>query len=103
MLLSDAVGAVRAVRLLLLSHVGLLLSGDVRWCCRGGCQALTHISHTYDTIKRALTIKGALTPMTPAATQLPQAQAAAAAHRRRRPPPPRRRRHMTVGPQKASW
>ena len=37
----------------------------------GCCQALTHISHTYDTIKRALTIKGALTPMTPAATQLP--------------------------------
>ena len=35
------------------------------------CQALTHISHTYDTIKRALTIKGVLTPMTPAATQLP--------------------------------
>ena len=37
----------------------------------GCCQALTHISHTYDTIKRALTIKGVLTPMTPAATQLP--------------------------------
>ena len=37
----------------------------------GCCQALTHISHTYDTIKRALTTKGALTPMTPAATQLP--------------------------------
>ena len=37
----------------------------------GCCQALTHTSHTYDTIKRALTIKGALTPMTPAATQLP--------------------------------
>ena len=36
----------------------------------GCCQALTHISHTYDTIKRALTIKGVLTPMTPAATQL---------------------------------
>ena len=71
MLLSDAVGAVRAVRLLLLLDVGLLLSGAVRWCCRGGCQALTHISHTYDTIKRALTIKGVLTPMTPAATQLP--------------------------------
>jgi len=34
-LLSDAVGAVRAVRLLLLSDVGLLLSGAVRWCCRG--------------------------------------------------------------------
>ena len=44
-------------------------------CCQvvlsGCCQALTHTSHTYDTIKRALTIKGALTPMTPAATQLP--------------------------------
>ena len=44
-------------------------------CCQvvlsGCCQALTHISHTYDTIKRALTIKGVLTPMTPAATQLP--------------------------------
>jgi len=37
----------------------------------GCCQALTHISHTYDTIKRALTVNGALTPMTPAATQLP--------------------------------
>ena len=33
-LLSDAIGAVRAVRLLLLSDVGLLLSGAVRWCCR---------------------------------------------------------------------
>ena len=55
MLLSDAVGAVRAVRLLLLSDVGLLLSGAVR-CCQvvlsGCCQALTHTSHTYDTIKR---------------------------------------------------
>ena len=54
MLLSDAVGAVRAVRLLLLSDVGLLLSGAVRWCCRGAVssQALTHTSHTYDIIKR---------------------------------------------------
>ena len=47
----------------------------LRRCCQvvlsGCCQALTHTSHTYDTIKRALTIKGALTPMTPAATQLP--------------------------------
>ena len=54
MLLSDAVGAVGAVRLLLLSDVGLLLSGDR--CCQvvlsGCCQALTHTSHTYDTIKR---------------------------------------------------
>ena len=33
-------------------------------CCKVVCD-------TYDTIKRALTIKGALTPMTPAATQLP--------------------------------
>ena len=49
---SDAVGAVGAVRLLLLSDVGC--------CCQvlsGGavgrrCQALTHTSHTYDTIKR---------------------------------------------------
>merc|ERR1712029_344293 len=50
--LSDAVGAVGAVRLLLLSDIGC--------CCQvlsGGavgrrCQALTHTSHTYDTIKR---------------------------------------------------
>ena len=48
-MLSDAVGAVRAVRLLLLSDVGLLLSGAVRWCCRG---AVRLSSHTYDTIKR---------------------------------------------------
>ena len=52
MLLSDAVGAVRAVRLLLLSDVGPVLSGAVRWCCPGRCQALTHTSHTDDTIKR---------------------------------------------------
>ena len=52
MLLSDAVGAVKAVRLLLLSDVGPVLSGAVRWCCPGRCQALTHTSHTYDTIKR---------------------------------------------------
>ena len=73
MLLSDAVGAVRAVESCCAAAVR-------RWavavrCCQvvlSGCgQALTHTSHTYDTIKRALTIKGALTPMTPAATQLP--------------------------------
>ena len=52
MLLSDAVGAVRAVRLLLLSDVGLLLSGAVQVVLSGCCQALTHTSHTYDTIKR---------------------------------------------------
>ena len=52
MLLSDAVGAVRDVRLLLLSGVGPVLSGAVRWCCPGRCQALTHTSHTYDMIKR---------------------------------------------------
>mmetsp|Transcript_5958 Transcript_5958/g.17884 ORF Transcript_5958/g.17884 Transcript_5958/m.17884 type:complete len:235 (-) Transcript_5958:152-856(-) len=69
-LLSDAVGAVGAVRLLLLlSDVGLLLSGAVR-CCQvvlsGCCQALTHTSHTYDTIKRKETSRTLL-----AATQLP--------------------------------
>ena len=38
----------------------------------GCCQALTHTSHTYDTIKRSRAVAGALTPMTPAAaTQLP--------------------------------
>ena len=50
-LLSDAVGAVRAVKLLLLSDVGLLLSG-AECQVAGCCQALTHVSHTYDTIKR---------------------------------------------------
>ena len=54
MLLSDAVRAVRAVGLLLLSDVGPVLSGHRR--CQvvllGRCQALTLTSHTYDTIKR---------------------------------------------------
>ena len=44
-----------------------MLSGAVRWCCRSGCcQALTHTSHTYDTIKRKETSRTLL-----AATQLP--------------------------------
>ena len=94
MLLSDAVGAVRAVRLLLLSDVGLFLSGAVRWCCRGAVtQALTHTSHTYDTIKRRpaglyytysqpLLLHGVITPAAAAAWgahMAAQAQAAAAA------------------------
>ena len=63
-----------------LSELSQAAAAVRRWavavrCCQvvlsGCCQALTHISHTYDTSKRALTIKGALTPMTPAATQLP--------------------------------
>ena len=52
MLLSDAVGAVRAVRLLLLSDVGLLLSGAVGWSAVGVLSEPEHTSHTYDTIKR---------------------------------------------------
>ena len=72
MLLSDAVGAVRAVRLLLLSDVGLLLSGAVGWSAVGVLSEPEHTSHTYDTIKRSRAVAGALTPMTPAAaTQLP--------------------------------
>ena len=39
MLLSDSVGAVIAVRLLLLSDVWPVLSGAVRWCGRG-CRVL---------------------------------------------------------------
>ena len=93
MLLSDAVGAVRAVRLLLLSDVGLLLSHR---CCQvvlsGCCQALTHTSHTYDTIRRPaglyytysqpLLLHGVITPAAAAAWgahMAAQAQAQAAA------------------------
>ena len=51
-------------------------------CCKVVCD-------TYDTIKRALTIKGALTPMTPAATQLPPSYGVITP-RQRRPPGERR-------------
>ena len=45
--------AVRAVRLLLLSDVGLLLSGAVGWSAVGVLSEPEHTSHTYDTIKRS--------------------------------------------------
>ena len=94
MLLSDAVGAVRAVKLLLLSDVGLLLSGaECQVVLSGCCQALTHTSHTYDTIKRRpaglyytysqpILLHGVITPAAAAAWgahMAAQAQAAAAA------------------------
>ena len=93
MLLSDAVGAVRAVRLLLLSDVGLLLSGAVGWSAVGVLSEPEHTSHTYDTIKRRpaglyytysqpLLLHGVITPAAAAAWgahMAAQAQAAAAA------------------------
>ena len=85
MLLSDAVGAVRAVGLLLLSETPVLLSGAVRWCCRRGgcCQALTHTypSHTYDTYQEETAAsESRSTPQVSWGAQMAaQAQAAAAA------------------------
>jgi len=99
--LSDAVGAVRAVSVLLLSDVGPVLSGHRR--CQvvllGCCQALTLTSHTYDTIKRTQ-LPPSYGVITPAAAAAWGAQMAACRrrprrrHRRRRPTPPRRRRHI---------
>ena len=104
--LSDAVGAVRAVSVLLLSDVGPVLSGHRR--CQvvllGCCQALTLTSHTYDTIKRIpQPVRVDPHSRSPGEPRWRRRRRPRRRHRRRRPPPPRRRRHMTVGPQKASW
>ena len=77
-MLSELSGvAVRRQTLSELSELSGCCCCQTLGCC---CQVLSggavgvlpgsHISHTYDTIKRALTIKGVLTPMTPAATQV---------------------------------